>query len=318
LIPNIVARIAGRLLLGPMIRRRLVTLVPTVLGVVTLVFAFLHLVPGDPVDVMLGETAVQADKEALRAELGLDRPVSEQYLGYLTGLARGNLGRSFTYREPVLRVIAARLPATLELAGWALVVALGIALPLGVLAAVHKDSMFDRGGLVLSLLGVSMPNFWLGPLLVLLFAVNLRWFPVSGREGWASVILPAITLGTAMAAILSRMLRSSLVDVLGAEYLQAARARGVTERKVVWVHALRNACLPVITLLGLQLGGLLSGAVITEAVFAWPGIGTLLLQAIQGRDYPLVQGCVLVISLGYVGTNLLADLLYRWADPRVR
>jgi peptide/nickel transport system permease protein len=300
------------------IRRRLLTLVPTVLGVVTLVFAFLHLVPGDPVDVMLGETAQAADKALLRAELGLDRPLAAQYGAYLAGLARGDLGRSFTYRKPVREVIASRLPATLQLAGCALAVALAVAFPLGVLAAVRKDTLFDRGSLVASLLGVSMPNFWLGPLLILLFSVHLRWLPVSGREGWASVILPALTLGTGLAAILSRMLRSSLVEVLRADYLAAARARGVSEAKVIWVHALRNACLPVITLLGLQLGSLLSGAVITEAVFAWPGIGTLLLQALQGRDYPLAQGCVLVISLGYVGANLLADLLYRLADPRVR
>jgi peptide/nickel transport system permease protein len=176
----------------------------------------------------------------------------------------------------------------------------------------------DRLTLAAGLLGVSVPSFWLGPLLILLFSVHLRWLPVSGREGWASVILPAITLGVAMAAILSRMVRSSLVEVLGAEYLQAARARGVSERKVIWVHALRNACLPVITILGLQLGALLSGAVITEAVFAWPGIGSLMLSAIQGRDYPVVQGCVLVISVGYVVANLLADLAQRWADPRVR
>jgi len=300
------------------IRRRLLTLLPTLLGVVTLVFAFLHLVPGDPVDVMLGETAQAADKVALRAELGLDRPVLEQYGAYLGGLAQADLGRSFSYRKPVREVIAGRLPATLQLAGCALVVAVLVAFPLGVLAAVRKDTALDRGSLVASLVGVSMPNFWLGPLLILLFAVHLRWFPVSGREGWASVVLPAITLGTGLAAILSRMLRSSLVEVLRCEYLAAARARGVGEGKVIWVHALRNACLPVVTLLGLQLGSLLSGAVITEAVFAWPGIGTLLLQALQGRDYPLAQGCVLVISLGYVGANLLADLLYRVADPRVR
>ncbi|GAB4280858.1 MAG: ABC transporter permease [Deferrisomatales bacterium] len=301
-----------------MIRKRLLTLVPTVLGVVTLVFAFLHLVPGDPVEVMLGETARAADKTALRAELGLDRPILEQYAGYLGGLLQGDLGHSFVHRRPVREVIAARLPATLELAGWALVVAVALAFPLGVLAATRKDRFLDRASLVGSLLGVSMPNFWLGPLLILLFSVKLGWFPVSGREGPAAVVLPAITLGTALAALLSRMIRSSLVEVLGAEYLRAARARGVGERKIVWVHALRNAGLPVITVLGLQLGSLLSGAVITEAVFAWPGIGTLLLGAIQGRDYPLVQGCVLVISVGYVAANLLADLLYRWADPRVR
>jgi peptide/nickel transport system permease protein len=269
------------------------------------------------VDVMLGESARPADKVALRAELGLERPLLEQYAGYLGNLCRGDLGRSFTYRKPVLKVIGERLPATLVLAGCALTISLAISFPVGVLAAVRKDSLLDRGSLVASLLGVSMPNFWLGPLLILLFSVKLRWLPVSGNEGWRSVILPAITLGAALSAILTRMLRSSLVEVLRADYLQAARARGVPEWRVIWVHALRNASLPVITLIGLQLGSLLSGAVITETVFAWPGIGSLLLGAIQGRDYPLVQGCVLVVSLGYVGANLLADLLYRWADPRV-
>ncbi len=301
-----------------MIRRRLLTAVPTVFGVVTLVFLFVHLVPGDPVDVMLGETARPADKAALRAELGLDRPLWEQYGAYLAGVARGDLGRSFLYRRPVADLVAARIPATAALAGAALAVALLVAVPAGVVAGLRRGTLWDRGGLVASLLGVSMPNFWLGPLLVLAFSVHLRWFPVSGREGLASLVLPAVTLGTALAAILARMLRSSLAEVLSAEYLTAARARGASERRVVWVHALRNACLPVITVLGLQLGSLLSGAVITEAVFAWPGIGTLLLQAIQGRDYPLVQGCVLVISLGYVAANLLADLALRWADPRVR
>lgn len=301
-----------------MLRRRLLTLIPTVFGVVTLVFAFLHLVPGDPVDVMLGETAQAADKAGLRAELGLDRPLAEQYFSYLSGLARGDLGKSFTYRKPVAELVAARIPATLQLAVCALAFALLIAVPVGVLTAVKRGTLADRFALLGSLLGVSMPNFWLGPLLILLFAVQLRWLPVSGKEGFASVILPALTLGLGLASILSRMLRSSLLDVLGAEYLQAARARGVPEWKVIWFHALRNAAIPVITLLGLQLGGLFSGAVITEAVFAWPGIGSLLLQAIQSRDYPLVQGAVLSISLGYVAANLLADLAYRWADPRVK
>ncbi len=293
-------------------------LVPTVLGVLTLVFAFIHLVPGDPVDVMLGETAAVADKEALRAELGLDRPLADQYVSYLTGVSTGDLGKSFSYRKPVAELIRARLPATAMLAVSALFVALLVAVPLGVFTAVRKGTLLDRAGLLASLLGVSMPGFWLGPMLVLLFSIKLGLLPVSGKEGFASVILPAVTLGTGMAAILSRMLRSSLLDVLGMEYLQAARARGLSETRVIWVHALRNASLPVITLLGLQLGALLSGAVITEAVFAWPGIGSLLLQGIQGRDYPLVQGCVLVISLSYVFANLLADLAHRYADPRTR
>jgi len=301
-----------------LIRRRLLTLIPTVLGVVTLVFAFIHLVPGDPVEVMLGETASVGDKTALRAELGLDRPIPAQYATYLASLARGNLGTSFSYRKPVTELIAARFPATALLAGISMCVALAVAIPLGVMTAVKKGSVADRVGLVASLLGVSMPSFWLGPLLVLLFSIKLGWLPVSGRGGWTSVILPALTLGSGMAAILSRMLRSSLLDVLPAEYLQAARARGASEARVIWVHALRNASLPVITLLGLQLGSLLSGAVITEAVFAWPGIGSLMLQGIQARDYPLVEGCVLVISLSYVAANLLADLAHRWADPRIR
>lgn len=301
-----------------MIRRRLITLIPTLIGVVTLVFAFIHLVPGDPVDVMLGETAKAADKAALRAELGLEKPLTEQYALYVASLVKGDLGRSFSYRKPVTELILARLPATAQLAGMAMLVAIIVSVPLGVLTAVKKGTVADRAGLVASLVGVSMPSFWLGPLLVLFFAIKLGWLPVSGRDGFASAILPAITLGAGMAAILSRMLRSSLLDVLGAEYLQAARARGVAEWRVIWVHALRNASLPVITIMGLQLGSLLSGAVITEAVFAWPGIGTLMLQGIGARDYPLVQGCVLVISLGYVCANLLADLLHRWADPRIR
>jgi peptide/nickel transport system permease protein len=300
------------------IRRRLLTLVPTVLGVVTVVFAFLHMVPGDPVDLMLGETARPTDKAALRADLGLERPLMTQYLSYLGGLARGDLGKSFTQRQPVAAVIAQRAPATLTLAASGLAVALLVSFPVGILAATRKDTIWDRGTLVASLVAASMPRFWLGPVLVLLLSVHLRWFPVSGREGWQSLILPAVTLGTALAAILSRMLRSSLLEVLQSDYLRAARARGVSEAKVICVHALRNACLPVITLLGLQIGSLLSGAVITEAVFAWPGLGSLLLYAIQGRDYPLIQGCVLVISLAYVGANLLADLLQRWADPRMR
>ncbi len=301
-----------------MIRRRLLMLIPTVLGVVTLVFAFIHLVPGDPVDVMLGETANVSDKAALRTELGLDRTVPAQYAAYISGLTTGDMGRSFAYRKPVAELIVARLPATLELAGLSLVIALLVAVPIGVVTAVKKGTLTDRVGLTVSMVGVSMPNFWLGPLLIMFFSIKLGVLPVSGRDGFASLILPAITLGTGLAAILSRMLRSSLLDVMGAQYLQAARARGVSEARVIWVHALRNAALPVITILGLQLGSLFSGAIITEAVFAWPGIGTLLLTAIQSRDYPLVQGCVLVISLGYVAANLLADLAYRWADPRVR
>jgi peptide/nickel transport system permease protein len=298
--------------------RRILILLPTVLGVVTLVFFFVHLIPGDPVEVMLGETASRADLDQLRADLGLDRPLAVQYRHYCTGLLRGDLGRSFFYRKPVAGVIAAALPATAILACAAMAVALVVAIPLGVLAAVRKDSPVDRASMILSLLGVSMPNFWLGPMLVILFSFRLGWLPVSGMGGVASLVLPAVTLGVHLTAILSRMTRASMLDVLGEDYLRTARAKGLANSAVVLRHGLRNALLPVVTIVGLQFGSLLSGAVITENVFAWPGIGTLLIQAITARDYPLVQGCVLVIALAYVAVNFVTDLLYSVIDPRVR
>jgi len=300
------------------IGRRLLLLVPTVLGVLTLVFFLVHLIPGDPVELMLGETASRADLAQLRADLGLDRPIGEQYARFLGGLARGDLGRSFFYRKPVLAVIGGALPATALLAAAAMAVAILVAVPLGVLAAVRRDSAVDRLAMLGSLVGVSMPNFWLGPLLIILFSFRLGWLPVSGREGPASLVLPAATLGFALAAILARMTRASMLDVLGEDFLRTARAKGVRERAVIYRHALRNALLPVVTIVGLQFGVLLSGAVVTENVFAWPGVGTLLIQAITARDYPLVQGCVLVISLGYVAVNFLTDALYAVIDPRVR
>jgi peptide/nickel transport system permease protein len=298
--------------------RRILILIPTILGVVTLVFFLIHFIPGDPVELMLGETASRADLAKMRRDLGLDRPMAEQYGRFLTGLARGDLGRSLFYRQPVHQVILDKLPATLELAFAAMALTLLIALPLGIVAAVKKGSLADRSAMLASLVGISMPNFWLGPLLIILFSLKLGWLPVSGREGAASVILPAVTLGTALAALLSRMTRSAMLDVLGEDYLRTARAKGLPESAVIVRHALRNALLPVLTIVGLQLGALLSGAVITEIVFAWPGIGSLLIQSIHTRDYPLVQGCVLVIALGYVAANFLTDLLYAAVDPRVK
>jgi peptide/nickel transport system permease protein len=298
--------------------RRLALLIPTVLGVVTLIFFLIHFIPGDPVELMLGETASTPDLERLRADLGLDRPVAEQFGTFLLGLVRGDLGNSFFYRRPVVEVILEKLPATLELAAAAMVLALLLALPLGIAAAVRKDSLTDRAAMLASLVGISMPNFWLGPLLIILFSIKLGWLPVSGREGAASIVLPALTLGTALAALLSRMTRSAMLDVLGEDYLRTARAKGLSEKVVIVKHAFRNALLPVLTIVGLQFGALLSGAVITENVFAWPGIGSLLIQAINTRDYPMVQGCVLVISLGYVAANFLTDLLYSLSDPRVK
>jgi len=300
------------------IAQRLVSAAIVVLGVACLVFALIHLVPGDPVDVMLGQSAQPADRAALRTSLGLDAPLDVQLGRYLDRLAHLDLGRSLHSRRPIAELLRERLPATAELAGAALGVTLVLALPLGIIAAVRRDTPWDYGATGFSLLGVSIPNFWLGPVLILVFSLWLGWFPVSGREGAGSVVLPAVTLGTAMAAILSRMVRSSLLEVLGEDYIRTARAKGLGFRAVVLRHALGNALLPIITLLGLQLGVLLAGAVITETVFAWPGIGLLTVEAIKQRDYPVVQACVLVISLTYVVVNLLTDLVYGWVDPRIR
>ena len=298
--------------------RRLAVVIPTVIGAVTLVFFFLHLIPGDPVEVMLGETAQQADKERLRQELGLNQPLYVQYGRFMAGIVQGDLGGSYFYRRPVVQVIAERAPATVELALAAFIVAGLIAIPLGIIAALREGTAVDNAAVLFSLVGVSLPNFWLGPLLIILFSIKLGWLPVSGRAGVASLVLPAITLGAAFAAILSRMTRASLLERLGEDYLMVARAKGLPEWKVILKHALRNALIPIITVMGLQIGALLSGAIITENVFSWPGIGTLLINAIEARDYPLVQGCILFISLSYVLVNLLTDLFYGWADPRIR
>jgi ABC-type dipeptide/oligopeptide/nickel transport system permease component len=287
------------------------------LGVCTLVFLLIHLVPGDPVEAMLGESAQPADRAALRASLGLDRPLAEQYRRYLSGLLRLDLGRSFQDQRPVSEILGERLPATLKLATAALLLALLLAVPLGVFAARRRGSPVDAGAMAFSLIGVSMPNFWLGPLLILVFSLWLGWTPVSGSDDPASLVLPAVTLGTALAAILARMVRASVLEVLGEDYIRTARAKGLSEPAVLWRHALRNAWLPVLTLIGMQLGGLLGGAVITETVFAWPGVGSLLVEAIQARDFPVVQGCVLLISLVYVLVNTLTDLAYAGVDPRV-
>jgi peptide/nickel transport system permease protein len=298
--------------------RRLAVVIPTVIGAVTLVFFFLHLIPGDPVEVMLGETAQQADKEKLREELGLNQPLYVQYGRFVAGICRGDLGGSYFYRRPVVQVIVERVPATVELALAAFLVAGLIAIPLGIIAALREGTAVDNAAVLFSLVGVSIPNFWLGPLLIILFSIKLGWFPVSGKAGVASLVLPAITLGAAFAAILSRMTRASLLERLGEDYLMVARAKGLPEWKVILKHALRNALIPIITVMGLQIGTLLSGAIITENVFSWPGIGTLLINAIEARDYPLVQGCILFISLSYVLVNLMTDLFYGWVDPRIR
>jgi peptide/nickel transport system permease protein len=298
--------------------RRLVLTIPVLLGVATLVFSLIHLIPGDPAQAMLGEAAPQADVEELRHRLGLDRPLIEQYGVFLRGLAKGDLGTSLRTGLPVTDQIVGRMPATIELAAAAMLVAIAFAIPLGIIAAVRRGTAVDHVAMTLSLAGVSVPNFWLGPLLAIIFAVELGWLPVSGRGTWAHLVLPAISLGAALAAILARMTRATMLEELREQYVQAARARGVSRLRAVLRHAFRNSLIPVVTLLGLQFGAVLTGAVITETIFAWPGIGRLLIQSIGFRDYPLVQGCILLIALTYVGVNLVTDMLYGVLDPRIR
>ena len=297
---------------------RILTALGVIFGVVCLVFLFLHLVPGDPVEVMLGESAQPADKEALRQALGLHQPLHWQLFSYIQNLITFDLGTSLYSGRPISHLLLERLPATIELGFASLLIALVVAIPLGVLAAVNKETPWDFGAMGFALFGMSIPNFWMGPMLILIGALWLGWFPVSGREGPASIVLPALTLGTAMAAILSRMIRSALLEVLTEDFIRTARSKGLTEWVVTFRHALGNALLPIITLLGLQLGALFSGAVITETVFSWPGIGSLVVEAIHRRDYPVVQAAVLLISFSYVMINLFTDLVYAWVDPRVR
>lgn len=298
--------------------KRLISAVFVLFGISTLVFLLIHLVPGDPVEVMLGETARPADREALRHALGLDLPVLQQWWEYLKGIAHFDLGKSLHSKQVVTQLLLDRLPATAILSIASLSIAIVMALPLGILAAVYKDSIWDRLAMVTAMFGVSIPNFVMGPLLILIFALWLNWLPVSGKEGLSSLILPALTLGSALAAILSRMIRAAMLEVLQEDYIRAARARGLSECRVLGLHALRNAALPVITILGMQLGALLAGAVITETIFSWPGIGQLMIDSIQKRDYPVVQGCVLLISSTYVLVNLMTDLTYTALDPRLK
>jgi peptide/nickel transport system permease protein len=298
--------------------RRLAGTAGTVLAVLVTVFLLVRVLPGDPVEVLLGERASGADRQALRASLGLDRPLPAQLGAYLRALARLDLGQSLRHHAPVTELIAARLPATLQLTAAALALAVALALPLGVLMAVRRDAASGRIAGALTLLALALPGFWFGPLLVLLFAVHLGWLPVAGRDGLASLALPALTLALGLAAALARQLAANLVETLAAEHVRTARAKGLAPGEVLWRHGVRNALLPVTTLFGLQLGALLGGAVITETVFAWPGVGALTVEAINARDYPLLQGCVLLIAVIYVLVNGLTDLAYGWIDPRVR
>jgi ABC-type dipeptide/oligopeptide/nickel transport system permease component len=298
--------------------RRVLYTLPVVWLVVSLVFLLIHLVPGDPVLQMLGEGAPATDIEAARHAYGLDVPLGQQYVRYWKGVLHGDLGSSFRFSQPVSRLIMQRYPYTLQLTMAALIVAMLLSIPAGVRSAQRRNRWDDRLVSVVSLFGLSFPNFALGPVLILLFSIKFGVLPVSGSGTFAHLVLPAITMGGALAAILTRMVRTSMLEELGQDYIRTARAKGLAERTVVYRHALRNAIIPVVTVLGLQFGALLAGAIVTETIFSWPGIGRLTIQAIGNRDYYLVQGCILAIGLTYVAVNFMTDFVYSVANPRIR
>ncbi len=302
---------------------RAVTTLPVLWVVVTVVFLLIHLVPGDPIVQMLGEGATAADVSTLRHAYGLDAPLGQQYVHYWRGIVHADLGQSLRLHDSVLRLILQRYPYTLALTMGALLIGVGLAIPAGVLSARHRNRWLDRLIGVGSLVGLSFPNFALGPILILVFAIGLGWLPVSGAgQGLAALlqhlVLPSVTLGLGLAAILTRMVRTSMLEEMGQDYIRTARAKGLPERTVVYRHALRNALNPVLTVIGLQFGSLLAGAIVTETIFGWPGLGRLTLTAISNRDYPVVQGCILAVGLTYVVVNLLTDAAYAVADPRLR
>lgn len=305
------------------IARRFFLTLPVLWLVVTVVFLLIHIVPGDPIVQMLGEGATAADIAGLRHAYGLDAPLSEQYLHYWRGIGHADLGQSLRLHDSVLHLVLQRYPYTLALTVAAMLIGVGLAIPAGVVSARRRDHWPDRSLGLLSLVGLSFPNFALGPILIIIFSIGLGWLPVSGAGVGTSdflrhLVLPAITLGLGMAAILTRMVRTSMLEELGQDYIRTARAKGLSERTVVYRHALRNALNPVLTVVGLQFGSLLAGAIVTETIFGWPGLGRLTLSAISNRDYALVQGCILAVGLTYVLVNLLTDAAYAIVDPRMR
>ena len=329
-----------------MIRRRLIGAIPVLIGMSFLVFFLMQLAPGDPVTLLLGEDAEPHEIEEVTREWGLDQPIIVQYWQFVSQAVRGNFGESMRYGEPVTELVMERLPATVELALASLLVAIVIALPIGVYSAIKHNSLWDHSGMTVALVGISVPNFWLGIMLIFFLGGQLNWLPVAGRltygvnvvpvthlvlldaliaadlaafwDALKHILLPAITLGTSFAAIITRISRSSVLEVIRQDYITTARAKGLSERTVIWKHTLRNALITIITILGLQLGALLSGSVITETVFSWPGIGSLLIQSITTRDYKLAQGVIFFFALVYFFVNLMVDLLYTWVDPRIR
>jgi peptide/nickel transport system permease protein len=297
---------------------RLFSFFTVILGVLVLTFLLIHLVPGDPVEVMLGESASVTDRDQLREQLGLNQPLIVQFGQYLNNLAHGDLGQSIHTKTPIIELFKARYPASIKLAVLSLIIGITIGVPLGVYAALKAGHWQDLVVTIVSVRLSAMPVFWLGPMLMLLFAVWLGWLPVSGMDEPSAIILPALTLGFGLSAILTRMTRTSLLEVLNEDFIRTARAKGLSERAVVFRHALRAALLPIVTIVGLQMGSLLAGTVITETIFSWDGIGRLLVESIEKRDYPVTQACVLAVALSYVVINFLTDIMYRLVDPRMR
>ena len=298
--------------------KRLVMLIPVLIGVTFLVYFIISLSPGDTAAMLAGEDADAATIEALRHELGLDQPVPIQYARYMLNLLQGDMGESYKTGRPVTNMIVSCFPNTAKLAFWSILVAVGIALPIGIISATKLYSMFDNVGMVVALIGVATPNFWLGLMMIILFSLNLGWLPSGGSKGWSSYIMPAITLGTGDAALITRMTRSSMLEVIRADYIRTARAKGVPENKVVYQHALRNALIPVVTAIGLQFGSLLGGATLTETVFAWPGIGRSTVDSIKTKDTTQVLGNIIVLTITFSCVNLLVDILYAFIDPRIK
>jgi peptide/nickel transport system permease protein len=298
--------------------RRILITIPVLWAVVTLVFLLIHIVPGDPARQLVGENATEAQYQAARIDLGLDKPLTEQYTTYWKSLFRGDWGHNPVTKQSVLDRISSRYPATIRLAITAMLLAILVSIPLGVTAATHRGKWIDSLSTLVALMGISLPSFALGPMLILVFSVELGITPVSGAGGLANIILPAVTLAAGLSAVLTRIVRSSVIEELGEDYVRTARAKGLAEGRVIYKHVLKNGLIPVVTVLGLQFGVLLAGAIITERVFSWPGVGSLLVDSISERDYKLTQGCILVIALTYVAVNTATDLAYRYLDPRVK
>ena len=299
--------------------RRIIAMIPVVIGITFLVFMIMQLAPGDPVQMILGDNASPEAVEAMRDEMGLNDNVLIQYGRYLVNLAQGDMGTSYVNKRPVADEVFSRVPATFKLAAVAAVVSIVIAIPLGILAAIKQNTLFDHSSMVVSLIGISMPAFWLALMLMLLFSLKLGWLPAQGaKDGWKSYVLPSIAIGFMQMAAIARTTRSSMLETIRQDYIRTARSKGITEREVIFHHSFRNALIPTVTIVGVQLGGLLGGAVLTETVFAWPGLGRLVVQAVNGRDVPVVLGCIVVLSVGLSIVNLVVDLLYGFIDPRVR